>query len=256
MTSLFRSTTLLLALVTTGLIAGCENYGTKLTFAKGEVYYTENVNEREAQRLGNFLLAQNYFDDVREKTVQVTKSGDTYKVRMVINQDSMKAHPEYEGMLAPLTGVISRDVFSGAPTDIELCDASLTTIKTFPYQKAEVATAPTFDPAALGTKIDVGEDSFYYTAAVDKTTAEKTANYLKEDGLFNGNGRVAQLDHNGNTWQLHVIFKEGSQYDSTIIEKMKRKAHQLSDELFEKAPVEIHLADDAMKTTAMASSAD
>jgi len=248
---------LLTAALAALILAGCQNHGTKLTFKKGEVYYTEQVTEAEATKLGNYLLEQHYFDDAKEKTVQATKAAGTYQVRMVIEQDSLKTHPEYREMFGVFTGMISTAVFAGAPVEIHLCDASLKTVETIPYQKpAAAATTTKADPASLGNKLDVGADSFFYTDAVDRPTAEKTAEYLKKDGLFKGQGMAARLDRAGDTWKLHVVFNEGAENDPSVIAKMQSKAKQISSDLFSGAPVEIHMADDAMQTRKMISSAE
>jgi len=65
---------------------GCSSYGTKLDYNGGELYYTKNVTESEAKKLGDYLVKEEFFDG-KEKTVQLDKSGSTYQFRMVVQKD-------------------------------------------------------------------------------------------------------------------------------------------------------------------------
>ena len=65
---------------------GCNSLGTKLEFNGGELYYTKNVNEAEARKLGEYLVNEKFFDGAK-KTIQLDKSGDTYLFRAVVKGD-------------------------------------------------------------------------------------------------------------------------------------------------------------------------
>jgi hypothetical protein len=63
---------------------GCNQYGTKLEFNGGELYYTNNVTEAETKKLGEYLVKEGFFDGVR-KTVQLDESGATYQFIFLIS---------------------------------------------------------------------------------------------------------------------------------------------------------------------------
>jgi hypothetical protein len=105
----------------------CNNYGTKLEFNKGEVYYTSNSNEADARKLGDFLVKEKYFNGT-PKTVQLDKSGSTNQVRMVIQADKQN-DPEILAALKTFAGQMSEEVFDKAPTEIHVTDDSLKTVK-------------------------------------------------------------------------------------------------------------------------------
>ncbi len=105
----------------------CKGYGTKLEFNGGEVYYTENANEADAKKLGDYLVKDGYFDG-KPKTVQLDKSGSTYQVRLVIQKEFQNDQKTADG-LKELFGQISKDVFGGAATEIHMCDEELKTVK-------------------------------------------------------------------------------------------------------------------------------
>jgi hypothetical protein len=110
-------------------LPGCNNYGTRLTFNKGELYYTAAVTRDEAQKLGDFLVGDGYFDG-NETTVQLNKAGGVYEVRLVVKPGSDLDPHLFEFTL--FARKISKDVFDSAPVDIHLCDQELKTLRVVP----------------------------------------------------------------------------------------------------------------------------
>ncbi len=109
----------------------CSNAnGTKLDFNGGELFYTSNVTEGDAKKLGDFLVKQKVFGGNRA-TVQLDKSGSTFQVRMVITREKQN-DAEYEGLLKAFAGQISSEVFNNASTEIHICDDTLKTLKVVP----------------------------------------------------------------------------------------------------------------------------
>lgn len=104
----------------------CNQYGTKLEFNGGELYYTDKVSEQEAKKLGEYLVKQEFFDG-REKTVQLDKSGSTYQFRMVVQKEKQNDEATKE-MMKTFAGQLSDDVFGGAATEVHMCDEQLKTL--------------------------------------------------------------------------------------------------------------------------------
>jgi hypothetical protein len=111
------------------LFAGlaCSNYGTKLDFNGGEVYYTDKVTEAEAKKLGEYLVKEEFFDG-KPKTVQLDKAGSTYQFRMVVQKEKQNDEGTIE-LMKTFAGQISADVFNDAPTELHICDESLKTVR-------------------------------------------------------------------------------------------------------------------------------
>jgi len=114
---------LLLAVVT---LTGC-NYGKKLTFKKGELYYTDKVTEDEANKLGEFLVERKYFTDDKEVTVQLNREDGVYQVRMVVVDDYKSMKDVYPTAYQVLAARISHEVFDGKTVEIHLCNDRLKT---------------------------------------------------------------------------------------------------------------------------------
>jgi hypothetical protein len=100
-------------------------YGVKLVFSGGELYYTQPVTRSEAEKLGQYLVQAKFFDGT-PKTAQINKSGQTYQFRYVVMKgyDQKK---EYIDLVKQFSAELSGGVFHNAPVDIHLCDSYLKT---------------------------------------------------------------------------------------------------------------------------------
>jgi hypothetical protein len=90
-------------------------YGVKLIFNAGELYYTQPVTRSEAEKLGQYLVQAKFFDGTR-KTVQI------YQFRYVVI-GGYDQNEEYIDLVKKFSTELSGDVFRGAPVDIHLCDS-------------------------------------------------------------------------------------------------------------------------------------
>ena len=109
------------------IFTSCGDYGTLLEFNGGELYYTSSISEREAYRLGEFLVDNEFFDG-EGKTVQINKSGNTYEFRMVVKK-GIEKDEEFIQVFKNLSAVLSEDVFDGYSVDIHLCDVYINTLR-------------------------------------------------------------------------------------------------------------------------------
>lgn len=109
-------------------LSSCTNYGTKLKFKKGELYYTKNATKEEAEKLGNYLVAQNFFTDDHAITVQLDRAGDTTLFRFVV-KDEFISKDDYAAQAASFCNSLSKDVFNNKPVIIHFCDDHLKTKK-------------------------------------------------------------------------------------------------------------------------------
>lgn len=100
---------------------GQDQYGAKLIFNAGELYYTQPVTRSEAEKLGQYLVQAKFFDGTR-KTVQINKSGQTYQFRYVVI-GGYDQNEEYIDVVKQFSAELSGGVFHNAPVDIHLCDA-------------------------------------------------------------------------------------------------------------------------------------
>jgi hypothetical protein len=111
-------------------ITSCSNYGKMLTFNGGELYYTPQVTETEARKLGEYLVKEKFFDGTK-KTVQLAKNNGTYEFRMVVLKDGEKA-PDADKTFTAVAKELSDNVFSGGKVAVHLCDNRLKTLRVIP----------------------------------------------------------------------------------------------------------------------------
>jgi hypothetical protein len=122
----FITTALVLAvLLTVGL--ACGNYGTKLEYNNGELYYTDNVTESDAKKLGEYLVNAGFFNG-KKITVQLDKAGTTYQFRMVVQPEKQNDEPTML-LMKTFAAEISEEVFNDAPTELHICDEQLKTLR-------------------------------------------------------------------------------------------------------------------------------
>jgi hypothetical protein len=105
------------------LLAACNIGGNKININdKSEVYYKgDGVTKADAQKLGNFLQQQNFFNTVNERSVQLTKDSGAYVVRIVVDEKAVKDNKEeLETSFKVWQMWIAENVFPGAPVKLKL----------------------------------------------------------------------------------------------------------------------------------------
>ncbi|MFN0274281.1 MAG: hypothetical protein ACKVPJ_00925, partial [Chitinophagales bacterium] len=58
-------------------LSSCASHGKKLLFNNGELFYTSNITEQEATRLGKFLVDEGYFGE-KEVSAKIDKTDGRY----------------------------------------------------------------------------------------------------------------------------------------------------------------------------------
>lgn len=112
------------------LAAGLFGHGSELRFNGGHLYYTSKVTRAEAERLGLLLVREGFFDG-EAKTVQLTKEGRTYQVRLVVKK-GLDSDQAYIALGRQMAAALSREVFGGSPTELHYCDDGLSTLRVVP----------------------------------------------------------------------------------------------------------------------------
>lgn len=196
-----RNFLLLVSLI--AIAVSCARYGEKLEINKGTLYYTEKINIEDAQKLGDYLLANKFFDG-NPKSVQIDKKNDTFLFRIVVKPE--KQHEQNTVDLLTLFAFhLSSSVFDGQAVNIHVCNDKLKTVKIiYPYN-------------TLGKKMEVENGIIYYPENIDMIFLNKLKVFLKDNYFFKGEYKVIQVEENNNS----ILFKIRTNY------------RQLSDQNFE-----------------------
>ena len=102
--------------------------------------------------------------------------------------------------------------------------------------------------AGYGTKLDYNGGELYYTDKVTEADAKKLGDYLVKEEFFDGKPKTVQLNKEGSAYQFRMVVIKEKQNDAAAIEGMKDIAKELSANVFNNAPTEVHICDDQLKT--------
>lgn len=94
-------------------------------FIKGD-----STTEADAKKLGNYL-ADLWKEDKNHKSIQLVKENGEFNVKMVANQEVLKADPSLESAFAIVRALIEENVFKGSKVKLTLTDDKFKDIKTF-----------------------------------------------------------------------------------------------------------------------------
>jgi len=121
---------IIVIVVTLFRVVSCHQRGTKLTFDKSELYYTSQVTEAEAKKVGEVLAKLGYFKGT-PASVQINKSGGVYEFRAVVKKDIEK-DPAMVESFREIGKTISEEALNKAKVVVHLCDTNLKTVYVVP----------------------------------------------------------------------------------------------------------------------------
>ena len=121
------------------LFSFCSGYGKKIEFNNTDVYYTSDVTENDARKLGDFLV-RSKFADGKEKSIQLAKNKERnhFIFRMVTNEEAAK-NKAYEELFRAVAIQISDSVFNKQPVDFHVCNNTFKTIKELQFKPSSDA---------------------------------------------------------------------------------------------------------------------
>lgn len=224
-------------------LTSCNNYGKKLDYKGGELYYTDKVTVDEAKNLGTYLVEQKFFDEANaaQVSVQLNKENDTYQFRMVV-KDGVEKDESYATTFKILAGEISDKVFKGAKLDFHLCDKELKTLKVIPYE------APSKTALSKSKRLEFNGGELYYTETIQEAQANALGKELIDDGFFDGKPKTVQINKEGDKYQFRMVINEEYLKNEEYINNAKVYARMLSVKMFDNAPVDVQFCDQYMNT--------
>jgi hypothetical protein len=215
------------------LLESCNNFGKEKDYDGVQLYHTPAITDSQADSLGNFLVSQK-FADGSAKTVQIAKSGNTYQFRFVIKADADK-DPALSKTLKAFASVLSSNVFNGSPVEVDMCDEYLKTLKVYPYE--DFGRVKIYDGVQL-----------YYTKSITSAGVDSLGNYLVSSKFADGNAKTVQITKPANVFQFRFVVKKGLDKDPQFLQNCGVFASQLSQKVYNGAPVEIQVCDDNLGT--------
>lgn len=102
--------------------------------------------------------------------------------------------------------------------------------------------------SSYGTELTFNGGQLFYTSSVTEAEAKKLGQYLVENGFFDGNLKTVQINKSGNTYEFRMVVKKGIEQDESMVLAAKMLAIELSESVFNNAPVDIHFCDERLET--------
>lgn len=210
------------------LLSGCGGHGPKVQHGSIEVFYVDGATKEDADRLGAYLTTQ-WGAGGAKRSVQIKKAGDGYQLRMVVRKEFQKDDKTLEALVFDGARV-SRDIFAGAPVEIQACDEHFTTIKTMP-PRADVRYG------VVERQIEV-----FYAAEADKEDALRLARHLAGQAP----ALTLKLARRGPVVEVHLVTLPDAHKQPDVMADMRRARAELAANVFRGAAVELHLCDDRL----------
>lgn len=113
----------------TFVFTACNQYGKKVAInSHSEVYYKgDSITKADAEKLGNFLLQQGFFNTTDDRSVQISKDSGAYVIRLVVDMD--RVNENKDKILTSFKAwqyIIAQHVFPDAETKLILTDEHFT----------------------------------------------------------------------------------------------------------------------------------
>jgi len=106
------------------------------------------------------------------------------------------------------------------------------------------------DPAKLDKMLRCDGGRLYYSSVITYGEARKMVDYLARYKFFKHDNpnKSAQLTKKEKVYQFRIVGVEGKENDAYYIDVVKLLATDISKEVFDGAPAEIHLCDKQFNT--------
>jgi len=101
---------------------------------------------------------------------------------------------------------------------------------------------------SYGNLMEFNGGQLFYTSSVTKDETIRLGEYLVEADLFDGKPKTAQIDKSGDTYKFRIIAMEGAEKNPLFMVAFQQVGANLSENVFDGAPVEIHVCDNNFKT--------
>lgn len=215
-------------------IMGCSTYGEKLEFNGTEVYYKDGVTEEEANKLGNYLVAEEFADGNR-KSVQFAKDVETgnFIFKMVVNP-SVVDDEAYQYIFKSFTTQLNEEF--DTPVDFYLTNSSFETIK--------VILAKDVSKAINALKTQV-----LYTPNVTQSEVQKLADFLVEEKFSDDeNAKTVQLDKKDGVYLFRMVVKEGLEKSDSNAMILKLFGVSISQRVFNGDSLRVQMCNNKLET--------
>ncbi|HMO13303.1 MAG TPA: hypothetical protein PKD64_05705 [Pirellulaceae bacterium] len=196
-------------------------------------YNAQTVSKETADAAVNYLKISGYLD-ASEQKVRITKRDGIWQLLLIADKEIGETEI-FQETVAVFGAEFSAYAFQGEPTEVLLCNES--------FETYSVWRAKDFGKAivAEGTLI------FYDEKIISKEIVEKLGKYLVDSGFSDGAAKTIQLAKKDQVWQFRFVIKEEFADNEDFFQLSGVMAMELSRDMFDGAPAEVHLCDTGFK---------
>lgn len=220
------------------LVAGCGNFGKKVSKEYLEIYYKDGITKEQAEKTLEYFYPKwrDKGDETGRKSIQLTKKGDTINFRMVSNMEVMD---KMDDAVFYTTGVeLSSDLFNGAPVNVILTNNKFKPIRTYVFKKMALPD--------YGEKVLVGNIEVYYKDDITAEDADRMATYI--NGSMSPENFISfQAGRDEGGFLLVRMVSNREKADQINDEKFYALAKTISEKVFAGDPVVFQLTDKMFK---------
>lgn len=224
------------------VLAGCSNYGDKVSKDYLEVYYKDGITKDEAQKTANFLFELDKSNNSKTtKSFQLTGKGDTVLCKMVVNKEKLDNMPPDESFIM-ISNLLSDSVFNGRPVNFDLTDNKFVSTRTVYYKKTNYGNTAN----SYGEKITSGNVEVYVTGGASMSDGKVLAQLLEKE--FNPSNIISfQLTKSDGLNAVRMVFAKEKLADLTD-EEITNLAAKISDGVFDSSPLVFEFTDTQFNT--------
>lgn len=236
------------------VFVSCANHGKKIEIegTKTELFYKgDGVTESDAKKTGDLLKSKFIKTSDKEASMQLTREGDAYTLRLVYDKDIYKTLEGVDDEFKTLAAWLSKDVFSGKKVNIALADDHFKDWKTIPYDEAFAKSLNGNGDTSSNSIKDnyehesVGDLHFYWAKNIPDEESKRIADYIVQRGAFSGYAEFIITNENGRTTVRFPMKAEGIS-DPQNMAVVEAVAEDMKNKLFPDAPFSFQVLDESM----------
>jgi hypothetical protein len=207
-------------------------YGNRMPFERGELYYNEPVTPLEARSVGDYLVQQEFFNQQKATTAQLNNEQGIYQLRFVVNAEAIDT-PLVNIQFGLIGSHIAQNVLSGKPFEATFCDQ---------YLKPFKVVAPS-------ARLEIGKSEIYYTHPITPDQVRGVADKLVEIGFFSAaTAASVHLSREEGTYQLRFIVDPARARNDDAIDAFSELASVVARDVLGAEPLVVHLCDQEFRT--------
>ena len=193
--------------------------GKRLRFGPVTLYYTPAVTRDAANRVGQYLLRQQFAVDGR-----LTRIDATYQLQLICDL----GHRDEKQELAceVLAAGLSDEVFAGAEVEVHICDNIFRSIVAVSHR------------GRFGRRLAMNAARLFYLESVTDSQALEVATFLAAVGVFDDSPKVAQMNRNADGYEFRLAV-DIDPLPPEMVDGARQMAHDLSTKVLKNAPVTV-----------------